>query len=77
MFCSGYASLLFVDYEVEQDRVVLRGRVPTYHLKQIAQSVIQRVPGVSRVDNRLVVQRDGDPHRRGLQDANSDRQFPT
>lgn len=80
MLCSGYASLLFVDIEVEQGRVILRGRVPTYHLKQVAQSLIKRLPGVSRVDNRLLVQRlvyrEDDSLRCYPLNANADRQSP-
>ena len=35
--------------------LLLRGQVPTYYLKQIAQTVVARVPGVEHVDNRIHV----------------------
>jgi osmotically-inducible protein OsmY len=54
---SSYATLGLVEYEVDGDDVVLRGEVPSYHLKQMAQAVVQRLAGVRRVDNRLSVTR--------------------
>ncbi|TWT78116.1 hypothetical protein Pla123a_09050 [Posidoniimonas polymericola] len=33
----------------------LDGRVPTFHLKQIAQSLLDNIDGVSRIENALVV----------------------
>jgi osmotically-inducible protein OsmY len=53
---SGYAALAFIGCDVDQNRVILSGSVPTYHLKQLAQVYAQRVDGVGRVDNRLAVQ---------------------
>jgi hypothetical protein len=35
--------------------LTLRGRVPTYHLKQIAQASVVDVPGVVEVHNRVEV----------------------
>ncbi len=53
---SGYAALSYVDSRVSGDgEVVLEGSVPTYHLKQLAQAVAQRVAGVRRIENRLAV----------------------
>jgi osmotically-inducible protein OsmY len=52
---SGYAALSFVGCDVEQNRVILCGSVPSYHLKQLAQVCAQRVEGIGRVDNRLEV----------------------
>jgi osmotically-inducible protein OsmY len=69
LFRSGYATLTFVDYDVLEDRVVLHGRVASYHLKQVAQALVQRVPGVSRVDNLLVVQR----HNEALRSTDAER----
>jgi osmotically-inducible protein OsmY len=54
---SSYATLGLVEYEIEGDHVVLRGEVPSYYLKQMAQAVVQRLAGVGRVDNRLSVSR--------------------
>lgn len=54
---SGYAALAFLSCEVDRQRVILRGSVPSYHLKQLAQVHAQRVEGVERIDNRLEVRR--------------------
>lgn len=56
---SGYAALSFIGCDVEQNRVILRGSVPSYHLKQQAQACAQRVEGIGAIENRLVVQRRG------------------
>jgi osmotically-inducible protein OsmY len=52
---SGYAALSFVGCDVDHNRVILHGCVPSYHLKQLAQVFAQRVEGIGRVDNRLDV----------------------
>lgn len=51
----GYPSLAAVDCEVTSNRVVLSGRLPSYHLKQMAQVAALRVAGAGQVDNRVVV----------------------
>ncbi len=33
--------------------LTLRGRLPSYHLKQIAQAAVAQVPGVIEVDDRV------------------------
>jgi len=45
----------YVSCEYLEGVLLLQGRVPTYYLKQIAQTVVARVPGVERVDNRIQV----------------------
>jgi osmotically-inducible protein OsmY len=52
---SGYAALAYVRCEVDNGRVILRGSVLSYHLKQQAQVHALRVDGVGRVENRLEV----------------------
>lgn len=52
---SGYAALAFVGCDIDGGRVILRGSVPSYHLKQLAQVHALRVDGVGRVENRLEV----------------------
>jgi len=52
---SGYAALAFIGCDVEKNRVILRGSVPSYHLKQLAQVYALRVEGVGRIENRLEV----------------------
>jgi osmotically-inducible protein OsmY len=56
---SGYASLTCVGCEVDNNRVILRGSVPSYHLKQLAQVHALRVEGVARLENRLEVRERG------------------
>ena len=51
----GYPSLTAVNCEVDSDRVVLSGALPSYHLKQLAQVAALRVAGANRVDNLVVV----------------------
>lgn len=57
---SGYAALGMVDCRSAGDAIILKGNVPTYHLKQLAQAFVQRVDGVGRVVNRLDVRRPGE-----------------
>jgi hypothetical protein len=44
------------EFELTQDRLVVKGRVPTYYLKQLLQNARQKLDGV-RVDNRVEVVR--------------------
>ncbi len=37
------------------DCVIVSGRLPSYHLKQLLQEVIKAVPDVGHVDNRVDV----------------------
>ncbi|MBA3484382.1 MAG: BON domain-containing protein [Pirellulales bacterium] len=55
LISSGYAALTFVGCEVDHNRVILHGCVPSYHLKQLAQVFAQRVEGIGRVENLLEV----------------------
>jgi osmotically-inducible protein OsmY len=57
---SGYAALSAVTCRSAGDAIILKGSVPTYHLKQLAQVFVQRVDGVRQVINRLDVQRPGE-----------------
>jgi osmotically-inducible protein OsmY len=57
---SGYADLSCVECKVRDDAVVLEGSVPSYHLKQLAQTFARRVAGVGRIVNRLAVSRPGE-----------------
>ena len=52
---SGYAALSAVGCDVDSNRVILRGSVPSYHLKQLAQVHALRVDGIGRLENRLEV----------------------
>ena len=56
-FASGYAALYFVNCQVVGRQLVLSGQVPSYHLKQLAQVLAQRVDGIEQIDNCLEVSR--------------------
>jgi osmotically-inducible protein OsmY len=60
---SGYPALCFVGCQAHGDQIILDGSVPNYHLKQLAQAVVQRVAGVRCVDNRLAVRWPGEALR--------------
>ncbi|MAD80129.1 MAG: BON domain-containing protein [Pirellulaceae bacterium] len=42
-------------FKTEADGVTLEGRVGSYFQKQMAQEIVLRIDGVSRIDNRLQV----------------------
>jgi osmotically-inducible protein OsmY len=52
---SPYFELHDVSCEFSGGVLTLRGRVPSYHLKQIAQASVADVPGVVEVHNRVEV----------------------
>ena len=52
---SGYLALSDVSCDARDDVIYLRGRLPSYYLKQIAQAVADEVEGVRRVVNRIEV----------------------
>jgi osmotically-inducible protein OsmY len=52
---TGYAALRDIQIEIERGVVVLWGRVPTYHQKQLAQVTAQRVDGVRGIANGIEV----------------------
>lgn len=52
---SGYRLLRNLQVYCDHGRVTLQGRLPTYFLKQLAQSLIQRIEGVRDVDNDVRV----------------------
>ena len=54
---STYPSLRRISCRLGDSAVILRGRVPSYYLKQIAQNVVAAVDGVSVVQNELEVSR--------------------
>lgn len=51
----GYAQLRHIGITHQNGRVTLRGRVPTYYLKQLAQSLASSLLGVQVVDNHIEV----------------------
>lgn len=52
---SPYWSLRQLACEVEQGRVVVRGTVPTYYLKQVAQTVASQAVEKERLVNEITV----------------------
>lgn len=53
---TGHLRLRKVEVEEDQGHVTLRGRVPTYYLKQLAQTVAVSVGGVGGIRNELTVE---------------------
>lgn len=51
----GYSALRAVQLAIRGSMVVLRGTVPSYYLKQVAQATVLAHPEVETVQNELVV----------------------
>jgi len=52
---SPYMELRYISCDVREGVLTLLGRVPSYYLKQLAQSIVGSLPGVQRIDNQLEV----------------------
>lgn len=52
---SGYGQLLKLKAQCDQGRVTLQGCVPTYYLKQVAQSVLNSIDGIRDIANDVKV----------------------
>jgi osmotically-inducible protein OsmY len=57
-----YQPLTGISCDFHDGVAVLRGTVPTFYLKQVAQSVVRKLAGVKQIDNRIEVA-DADAHR--------------
>jgi hypothetical protein len=44
-----------IECDFREGILLLRGRVPTFYLKQVLQSILKDLPGVRRIDNRVDV----------------------
>jgi len=44
-----------ISFETLEDVLVISGRVPSFHLKQVLQSEVGRLEGIGRVVNQVVV----------------------
>ena len=55
LHASGYGQLRKLQVHCDHGRVTLQGRLPTYYLKQVAQSLVDTVPGVHDIDNDVSV----------------------
>jgi osmotically-inducible protein OsmY len=56
---SPYRAIRRVSCRFEDGVLTLVGRVPTFHYKQLAQTAVVQIPGISRVVNEIDV--DGSP----------------
>jgi hypothetical protein len=52
---SGYPALRNVVIEHHESIIVLRGQVPTFYLKQVAQAAVTKVRGVGCLVNQICV----------------------
>jgi osmotically-inducible protein OsmY len=52
---TGYSPLRAIEVAVHDGQISLRGRVPSYFMKQIAQATVMAVPGVGELCNELDV----------------------
>ena len=53
---NGYLCLSNISCQYDDGVMLLRGHVPTYYLKQLAQEVVAEVEGVSKIVNEIDVQ---------------------
>ncbi len=44
-------------FELFDNKLVVRGRVPTFYLKQLLQHALQQLDGIEEIDNRVEVMR--------------------
>jgi len=59
---NSYLALKNVSCDYREGVLVLRGRLPTYYLKQVATAVVSGLPGVQHIVNQIDV---GGPAVRG------------
>lgn len=52
---SSYSALRSVSCEYHEGMFVLRGTVPSFHMKQLAQELVRKIEGVGAVVNSLEV----------------------
>jgi osmotically-inducible protein OsmY len=60
-----YGALKSVSCDCRDGVLVLRGCLPSYYLKQVAQEVVARLEGVRRIDNQIQVVTPADPPTQG------------
>jgi osmotically-inducible protein OsmY len=74
---SGYLALRGVACDARDGVITLRGRLPSYYLKQVAQSIAARIEGVRRVVNEIEVAVPNGPAPAGRDRATkTERRFP-
>lgn len=52
---TGYPVLRNIEIHVCEGLLILKGQVPTYHMKQVAQSVAKTIDGVEGIENQVIV----------------------
>lgn len=52
---TGYGALRYIEVAVQDRVAILKGRVPSYYLKQAAQTAALAVPGIHQIHNDLEV----------------------
>ena len=62
---NSYLALKNISCDLLDGVLVLRGCLPTYYLKQIAQEVVAHLEGVKRIENRIQVVTPAFPSRQG------------
>jgi len=55
LHATGYCQLRRIEVTVQARMVILAGRVPSYYLKQVAQTAALGVPGIHHIQNNLQV----------------------
>ena len=63
---SSYREIRCITCEFHEGVLTLRGHVPTFYLKQVAQSLVLRMEGAEEINNRVEVEsypRDSPPAR--------------
>lgn len=53
--CNSYLALKNVSCEFREGVLTLRGCLPSYYLKQMAQTAVARLDGVDRIVNEIMV----------------------
>jgi osmotically-inducible protein OsmY len=53
--CNSYLALKNVSCEYNEGVLTLRGCLPSYYLKQIAQTAVAQLDGVERINNEIEV----------------------
>ena len=63
---SSYSALQQISCRVDEGVLTLHGALPSYFLKQVAQTLVSRLPSVQHINNRIAVRVSG-ASRRELQ----------
>jgi hypothetical protein len=67
---SGYFELRNVSCDFHEGVLTLRGRVPSYHLKQLAQAIACELEGILELNNQLEVVQSGDVRQSNYRPSN-------